>query len=279
MKRIFFLAITIITVLSLFTLCAGATETDAVETTDAFAETGIVLGEEEISQVIEVLDGAESKPEAILDLAQKLGITIEEAEAIINSFIVMGDEYFGDSDLWVSFSNAIGDDMQFWAIALVAGAAVLSIIGMVFVMATKIVPTSRAAKAFSEQSVKYNKELAEINSETLANLQELFAKALEKEAEFEEEIKAKEEKILLLEAAYDKEHRAVVTALCYALRVQKLICDRTPMPIIDKATVDNFYSLGVDSLKAEMEEVDVEKLEAMLSVLDKVGGNNEQGEA
>lgn len=279
MKKILYVVFVVALALTLFTFGAGATETGATETTDVFTETGIVLDEEEISQVIEVLDEAENKPEAILALAEKLGITTEQAETIINSFIVMGDEYFGDNAAWVSFSNAIGEDMQFWTVVLVAGAAVLSIIGMVFVMIARVAPNAKAAKAYSEQGVKFSKEIAEANSETLENLKALFAKALEKESEFEEIIKAKEDKILLLEAAYDKEHRAVVTALCYALRVQKLICDRTSMPMTDKATIDNFYALGVDQLKTDMDNIDIEKLENILAILDEVGGSNGESKA
>jgi adenylate kinase family enzyme len=86
-----------------------------------------------------------------------------------------------------------------------------------------------------------------------------------------EEMGVSLDKIISLEEAYKREHRAVVTALTCALRVQKLICDRTAMPMIDKATVDSFYSRGVDALKEELDDGDAEKLDGVLGTLDKVG--------
>ena len=109
-------------------------------------------------------------------------------------------------------------------------------------------------------------------------MKEIFLKAAEKEEVFERLIEQKEEviktlteKIKDLEEKSESERVNMVSAEIYNLRILKLICDRTAMPLTDKATIDLFYAKGLDALKAELSAEDVEKIEKNLSTLDTVG--------
>ena len=249
-----------------------AAETEVI--TEAVIETAAteaVIGSEEASAVIDAIENSDSKAEAIIALAEELGITVEEAERMINAVLMVGDKYLGESEIWVKFSNSVTEDIQFWAVIIVAGVAALSMIGMIFMMVAKVNPNTRKSKTNSEQAVQFSAEISKAYSQTLEKMEKMYAEALEKEALYEAALQAKEDKIISLEEANKREHRAVVTALTYALRVQKLICDRTAMPMIDKATVDNFYSRGVDALKEELEDGDAEKLDGVIGTLEQDG--------
>jgi hypothetical protein len=279
MKRVFsvFFAALLLMTLLILPISASESGSEAAETeviTEAVIETAAteaVIGSEEASAVIDIIENSGSKAEAIIALAEELGITVEEAERMINAVLMVGDKYLGESEIWVKFSNSVTEDIQFWAVIIVACVAALSMIGMIFMMVAKVNPNTRKSKANSEQAVQFSAEISQAYSQTLAKMEKMYAEALEKEALYEASLQAKEDKIISLEETYEKEHKALVTATSCALRVLKLVCDRTAMPMIDKATVDNFYSIGVDALIDGLEKGDAEKLDGVLKLLDKVG--------
>lgn len=253
--------------------------TEGSELTDSSA-TGLEIESGEAAEIVSVIEGSESKSEAILSLVERLGITTEEAEALINAVIDVGDEYLGETAWWVGFKNDVQQDIQFWTTAIVLICAVLAIFGGVFVLLAKTNPTMKKAMWGMSESLAINEKIKNENSQTLGDLKEIFAQAAEKEALFEDVIKQKEEyieqltaKIERLEAASAEERLNMVKAEIYNLRMLKLVCDRTAMPITDKATIDLFYAKGIDALKSELSPEDVEKIEKTMSMLDSVGGD------
>lgn len=286
--------ITVIAALILIAICvtvlpANATDTAGESVVTELAEdseltytseTRLEIESGEAEEIVSVIEGSESKAEAILSLAERLGITTEEAEALINAVIDVGDEYLGETAWWVGFKNDVQQDIQFWTTAIVLICAVLAIVSGVFVLLAKINPTMKKAMWGMSESLAINEKIKNENSQTLGDLKEIFAQAAEKEALFEDVIKQKEEyieqltaKIERLEAASAEERLNMVKAEIYNLRMLKLVCDRTAMPITDKATIDLFYAKGVDALKSELSPEDVEKIEKTMSMLDSVGGD------
>ncbi len=274
---------------TLFIPVASATDIETLEANETIveskAETVTETAEiskedagEIASEVIEVIGNTANKSEAIISLAEKLGITVSEAEAIINTVIEVGDEYAGDSAWWISFKNNVQSDIQFWAVAMVLVAAVLAIIGGIFVLLAKTNPTMKKAMWGMTESLKISDKMSNENSQTLGEIKKIFEESAKKEALFEQIIEKKEEYITELEVKIEKleeassvERANMVKAEMYNLRMLKLICDRTAMPLTDKATIDLFYAKGVEALKEELSEEDLEKIEKTMATLNTVG--------
>ena len=238
--------------------------------------------EEDIAEdVIDALEGSKNKTEAILAVAQKLGVTTDEAERIVNAVIEAGDEYFGDATWWGTLKADIRENMTFWVTVIVSIAAILAIAGGVFVLIGKINPTMRRALFGVEDVLKNTTEQAKANSQTLENIQQLAREVAEKDeiynkllAEKEEYVVALCDKIAEIKASAEKERRSMLFAAAYNLQILRLISSRTAMPLTDKSAIDLWYTRGIDSLKGELSPEDIAIIENMAKVLE-VGNGNE----
>lgn len=290
MRRTLFVVIAVLVVIaaSVTVINAGATDTETVaasysETTEATIETegtGVLpnLDSETTAEIIEIVENSPSKEYAIISIAEKLGITTEEAEFILNTVIDIGDDYFGETDWWVGFKKDVQEDIQFWATSIVLVFAVTAIAGGVFVLVGKTNPMMKKAMWGMNEALSISQKTSDANSQTLGELKSLFAEAIEREAAFEKIIDDKEsqisvltEKIFDLEEKNETEKLNMVCAEIYSLRMLKLALDRTAMPLQDKATIDLFYNKGVEALTSNLSAEDVEKIEKTLSTLDTVG--------
>ena len=295
MKKIFAIIIAALVVAAITVTVipahAGDSGSAVVDTTEAITEVTVTEGTAPIAEtvtldinsaaaneIVEIIEQSDSRAEAILSIAEKLGITAEQAENILNTVIDVGDEYLGETEWWVGFKRDVQDDIQFWTTAIVLVCAVVAMIGGVFVLLAKVNPNVKKAMWGMQEALQITKSAKDENSQTLGELKEIFCKAAEKEEIFEKLIEQKEEviktlteKIKDLEEKSEAERINMVSAEIYNLRILKLICDRTAMPLTDKATIDLFYAKGLDSLKAELSADDVAKIEQTLATLDTVG--------
>ena len=237
--------------------------------------------EEDVADgVMDALEESKNKTEAILAVAQKLGITTDEAEEIVNAVIKYGDEYFGDASWWSVFKTDVRENMTFWVTVIVAIAAILAIVGGVFVLIGKINPTMRRALFGVEDVLKNTTKEAEEISQTLANITNLAHDVAEKDeiynkliAEKEEHIEKLCEKIAEIEASAEKERRSMFFAGAYNLQILRIICSRTAMPLADKAAIDLWYTRGINFLKGELSPEDIAKIESMAATLEVSDGD------
>lgn len=295
MKKIFAIIIAALVIVAITVTVipahAGDSGSAVVDATEAITEVTVTEGTAPIAEtvtldinsaaaneIVEIIEQSDSRAEAILSIAEKLGITAEQAENILNTVIDVGDEYLGETEWWVGFKRDVQEDIQFWTTAIVLVCAVVAMIGGVFVLLAKVNPNVKKAMWGMQEALQITKSAKDENSQTLGELKEIFLKAAEKEEIFEKLIEQKEEviktlteKIKDLEEKSEAERINMVSAEIYNLRILKLICDRTAMPLTDKATIDLFYAKGLDALKAELSAEDVEKIEKTLSTLDTVG--------
>lgn len=288
MKKVILIIIAILTIIAISVTFFNVGATD-ISTESAFVEleesselvgdstAWIEIEDGEAEEIISVIEHSDTKAEAILSLAGKLGITTEEAEALINAVIDVGDEYMGDNAWWVGFKNDVQQDIQFWTVAIVLITAVLAIIGGVFVLLAKTNPTMKKAMWGMAECLNINTQMKNENSQTLGELKLIFEKSAEKLLEFEKLIEVKEDyiasleiKIKDLEETASVEHTNMVKAEIYNLRMLKLVLDRTAMPLADKATIDLFYTKGIEALKDELTEEDIEKIENTIATLSSV---------
>lgn len=159
MKRILVFTLAAVMVLSLFVVSAGAIESDTAADVGTEAESAaesIFEGSETVAEAEsestldaiesetfaesyidedilgELISGSESKTQAVIKLAEAMGITVEDAEALIDKFITFGDEHFEDSDLWSALKQDVNEHPDKWVlIALVALAFVALVVFLI----------------------------------------------------------------------------------------------------------------------------------------------------
>lgn len=145
MKRIFIAAMAVMMVLCLFIVGAGAIESEigavesiasesATESEIEASETAAadVITEVETADVEEIVSsliaGNESKAQAVIKLAGLMGITVEDAEALIDSFIAFGDAHFEESDLWATLKADVNEHPDKWIIIALCALGFLALI-------------------------------------------------------------------------------------------------------------------------------------------------------
>lgn len=268
---------------------ASETVTDAAtvvtDVEDVTESASMMIDGEAASEIVGIIEGSGTKAEAIIALAEKLGITTEEAEGLINSMLEVGDQYLGETKWWVGFKSSVEEDMQFWIMAAVIAVAALALLWYALSMRFKVAsPVKRVDYALNSEGGLFDtvKKSCDENSQTLGKMLkiaeeskaqvEIYVKEI---AEKEEEILKKENEIVQLKEARIRESQDMLIAAACNLRMLKLVVDRTAMPITDKATIDLFYANGMQGIKAELSEEDFAKLEKRLAMLDSVGGEKD----
>lgn len=287
MKKIFYIFTAMILMLSL-SLTVSATESEAIVETEEVVETVIETEEiieiesEDAAAIVDIISKAESKADAIFAVAEKLGISYEDAEGLVNSVLALGDKYLGENAGWVRFKEKVLGNMEFWALVAVIALVALALLWCALSNHIKNRRFKNVEFNMSEVSATAA-EAKDINSQTLAKMVEMVEESRAKEAEHKQYIEELVKKITELEeenVEQDKEiiktQRDILTATLSALRMEKLICDRTRMPMADKATIDHFYATGVDPLLSNLPAEEAKAAEELTKTLDTVGAGDEK---
>lgn len=302
MKKIFLIITAMCLIFTLAAVGVSATETEviteteAVTWTEAVTETEVITETEvttavetlyevesgEAADIVDIISKAESKADAIFAVAEKLGISYEDAEGLVNSVLALGDKYLGENAGWVRFKEKVIGNMEFWAIVAVIALVALALLWCALSNHIKNRRFKNVEFNISEVSATAA-EAKDINSQTLAKLLEMVEESRAKEAEHKQYIEELVKKITELKeenVEQDKERiktqRDILTAMLSALRMEKLICDRTRMPMADKATIDHFYATGVDPLLSNLPVEDAKAVEELAKTLDTVGAGDEK---
>ena len=278
MKKIFICLITFVILFALTVPVMATESSTATDMTEAMSETSIEISEDDAEDIIGIIETSESRGDAILALAEKIGISAEEAEGIIDTFIALGDKYFGESSTWAKFKTSLQEDKQFWISVFVAGAAVIAIIAFGFILLAKTNPTMRKAMFGMEESVKINKTIAQANSQTLENIEKNFADMSQKMLkmsgqllEKKETIIALQEELKVLKQAQEKMARRMLKAEMYDLQAHKLTLARSNLPMTDKSALELWFARAEESLKEELGGEDVGQLGELIDEGDNNG--------
>ena len=98
----------------------AVTETEQVSEIDTKTETETEAdteSETETTDIVAIIGSSESRLDAIVKLAGTLGITLDEAEALLDKMVAIGDEHFGESDLWADVKASISENPEAWTVA------------------------------------------------------------------------------------------------------------------------------------------------------------------
>lgn len=127
---------------------ASDTITETVETiTETSEETAEgstdASTEAETEDIAAIIGGADNKLEAIVGLAGAMGITLEEAEAILNKMVALGDEHLAESDIWMEIKASILNNPETWTIVVLVALMLVAL--AVFLIRGQIKNTSAQA--------------------------------------------------------------------------------------------------------------------------------------
>ena len=144
MKKYIFIILAVVFAVTFTILPAAATETDfdtivELETiaegeevsfvADTSVEEITVMDESEIESFA-VIDGSMSLSEVILAIAERCGISVEEAEKMVTDIRVIGDRYLGGNDLWLRVTEDMEEHPAKWTLFGVLILIVLFLIGV-----------------------------------------------------------------------------------------------------------------------------------------------------
>ncbi len=281
MKKICFFVIIAMLLIAII-LPAKAAESEPVEVNSETETASVHIDEEIASEVVDVVVSADSKNEAIILIANKLNVSVEKAEAIVDTIIATRDTYFGENAWWTGFKEDIISNRNFWITVILCILSGLTIFGMIFVFVAKINPTLNKSNYGMNKMFNLCSATQEANSQTLGKIEALAVENAEKEetynkllAEKEEHIEKLVERIAEMKAAAEKERRSMLLAEAYNLQILKLICSRTALPLADKAAIDLWYTKAIESIKSELEAEDIKKIENIAATLEVTNGKSE----
>ena len=118
--------------------------TEAADETEVETETATDMStESETKDIAAIIGNAYSRLDAIVGIAGAMGITLEEAEAILDKMVALGDEHLGDTDIWVEIKASILENPETWTIVVLI---VLMLIALaIFLIRGQIKNTSAQA--------------------------------------------------------------------------------------------------------------------------------------
>lgn len=211
MKRYIFAAIAVLMVLSLCILGAGASDeafgTDGgfsseivsesvfegqEETLEAGGGSDMASGEEsaqdseslseeatagiDAGELNDVISNSQSKTEAIINIADIFGISVSDAEALVNTLVAFGDEHFEESDTWLVIRNNIIEHPDLWTIIAIVALGFIALVAFLIrcIIRNALTQTNTKLKLKDidehEQETDRKLELVDTDNKEIINL-------------------------------------------------------------------------------------------------------------
>ena len=268
MKRII-AAMAVMMVLCLFIVGAGAIESDVgavgsdvesvsegvFETSETVAIGAIT--EVETADVEEIvsslISGNESKAQAVIKLAGLMGITVEDAEALIDSFIAFGDQHFEESDLWATLKADVNEHPDKWIMIALISLAFLALVVFLIRSVVKNTMTQTNTKikiasieshaACVEKQVGEQKEELDIIKAEAEELREMLKTALQL-------LTAETVAVDTLRENSDKSLAVTTESSLQILQLLNIAMDRK-VPIASEKTRKLWYEDSVAKIKSK----------------------------
>ena len=284
MKKIIQFIIFAAVISLMFGLSVGATETVAETVTETVTEVETV-DPDEVDEMIEsivdgVRDGALSPKDAILMVAEIAGMTRDKAEELINKAISAGDAYLQDTTWWEGIRAKVLENLEFFVICIVAGSAILAIVGGAALLYIKVLRPIRNIDYGTSAVAKDSVDIKEAISQALEKLNEDIMSALKSgeltRAELlDRDTKHSELEAQLMGALQENADlkRGMVDSEMYILQILKLIYSRTDLTLTDKSVLDMWITKAECALQSNMDEGNIQKHDEMKEILKGEEGN------
>lgn len=144
----------------------AVTETEQVSEIDTETETETEAdteSETETTDIAAIIGSSESRLDAIVKLAGTLGITLDEAEALLDKMVAIGDEHFGEHDFWLNIRESIEKNPDTWTIAILT---VLMLLALVIFLIRGLIKNT-LAQATNKMNIEDIKKTEAVNSQRL----------------------------------------------------------------------------------------------------------------
>ena len=222
-----------------------------------------VSEEIDIGEVNEIIKGSETMSDAIIAVASKFGITLEDAEALVSDVVTLGDKYLGETELWAIIKEDMGKNPEKYVLIAICILAFIALIGFMLRWIISNIGQMRTMK-INLASLKKSVDGDDSEEGKASSLRSLITakndeiKALEeKDAELEKEvIKLREEATRLTkEAAEVKKNTESALNITQesALQIAQLLCiamDNGKLPLMSKEAKLIWYENAQKKIKA-----------------------------
>lgn len=237
-------------------------DTTEVIETEAITE-AVVEGEIDIGVVNEIIKDSDTIADAIISVASKFGITIEDAEALVEDVVHLGDKYLGETELWAIIKDDMTTNPEKYVLMAVIFLAFVALVVFILRWIISNIGQMRTMK-INLASLKKSVDGDDSEEGKASSLRSLITakndeiKALEdKDAELEKEVvKLREEAARLTkEAAEVKKNTESALNIMQesALQIAQLLCiamDKGKMPVVSKEARQIWYENAQTKIKA-----------------------------
>lgn len=152
---------------------SGAIETETVIATESAATEA---AETETEDVAGLISGAGSRLEAIVAIAGAMGITLDEAEAVLDKMIAIGDEHLADNDLWGSIRADMLENPETWIIVILVILMFLALITFLIRSLIKQTTTQTSIKANVADIKKNEEAIGKLGESLIKHVTEVLAR-------------------------------------------------------------------------------------------------------
>lgn len=271
MKRVF-LIFAVVAVIFCMTLSCLATDTETVVVTEEVA----------LEEIVEELEGGSiTVQDAILLLAEKAGMTKAEAEKLIESALIWGDDNLSEQAWWDKIRASVEENTEFWVMCLLAAVAIASIIGGAVTLFVGVQKRIKRIEYGTGRVMADSDGNREAISQTLGTLKEAYEKMCAKVVDIEQEKLKKDDVIISLQeelkglkSKLEKTNKRMLQAELYNTQAHKLTLERSNLPMSDKSVLSLWFAKAEDSLKSEMSENDLAVVTKVMETLTEADGND-----
>ena len=237
--------------------------TEVVET-DVVTEIEVNI---DIGEVHDIIENSSSFAEAVIAIADRFGISIEDAEKLVGDMKALGDKYLGESEMWEIIKNDMAQNPGKYVVIALVILIIVAIIGFMLKWIVSNIGQIRALK-MDVRGIKNSIEGDENGEGKATSLRGLITakndeiKALkDKDAALEAEvIKLREEAArLTIEAGEVKKNTesALTVTQETALQIAQLLyiaLDKGKMPVVSSEAKKIWYENFQSKIKATIGE-------------------------
>jgi hypothetical protein len=117
-----------------------------------------------------IIGDAESRLDAIVKIAGAMGITLDEAEALLDKMVALGDEHLSDSDIWNDVKADILEHPDRW---IIVALVVLMLIALVTFIIRGLIKNTTAQAATRANIIDIKENEAKISEKVNAATKKL----------------------------------------------------------------------------------------------------------
>jgi hypothetical protein len=233
----------------------------------------------------DVVNGNISITDAIVFVSSKLGISVTDAEYLIEKAIEAGDLVLEGKEGWELFKIEIENNREFWTVVALCIISIFTIIFGVIMFILEVKKPVERMEIGTERAHNNSKVMMDKNSQTLENisvqvsdtlnkLEKKVDESLEEDKLLKAELEDKNKKITELEVTNEELKRGLLDVGMYTLQMLELIYSRTNLPLSDRSLLDLWKARAEATIKSRMTAEDLSKHEEMTTLLG--GDSNEE---